>query len=91
MIENKRCLNELTSRLEEVAYRGYTIIRRYELYAWYKRERLTQNVFRHLVDVYHEVAGSKRRLSVLVEEGAYLLIDPGKVQSAAEAFGLEQG
>jgi hypothetical protein len=90
MIDNKRHLDLLKTRLEEVVFRGYTRIRRFELYAWYGRERLTQNVFRHLMGAYHEIAGARQRLHVLTEEGAFLLVDPARLEPAATAFGIEE-
>lgn len=90
MIEHRRHLDALRFRLEEVSYRGYATIRRFELYVWYGRERLTSSVFLHLIEIYHEVAGAKRKLSVLKEEGGFLLIDPTRLQSAEKAFGVEE-
>ena len=74
------------SRMDEVVHRGYTIVRRDELYAWYGRQRLTHNVFKHLINTYHDVAKSKQRLSVLRDEGAYLLVDPSRLKSAEREF-----
>jgi hypothetical protein len=90
MIANRRHSDLLRSRLEEIVYRGYTSIKKYELYAWYDRDRLTQNVFRHIIETFHEISKSKSRLSVLTEEGGYLLVDPGKLQTAMKAFGLNE-
>jgi hypothetical protein len=91
MIDNKRHLDSLRSRLDGLVYRGHTTIQRYELYAWYGRERLTQGVFRHLLETYYEAAGGKRKVSVLAEEGSFLLIDAAWLQPANKAFGIEEG
>jgi hypothetical protein len=73
-----------------LCHRGHATIHRYELYAWYGRERLTQAVFRNLLETYYEVAGAKRKVSVLAEEGSYLLIDAAWLQPANKAFGIEE-
>jgi hypothetical protein len=90
MIEIKRHQDLLGSRLDELVYRGHTTIQRYELYAWYGRQRLTQGVFKHLLETYYEAAGGKRRVSVLVEEGSYLLVDAAWLQPANKAFDIEE-
>lgn len=85
----------IEGRLDEVVYRGYAMIAYSELYAWYSRERLTQNVYRHLVDTYERLAkdrpsGAIGSLRVLVDDGGYLLVDGKRLSRADVAFGLEK-
>lgn len=89
MLANKRTEAALQARLDEVAYRGFAYIHRFELYAWYARQRLTQNVFHHVLDTYAEIAGGRANLKVLKEDGGYLLVDGGRLESPVRAFELE--
>jgi hypothetical protein len=90
MIDAKRHADALRLRLDELVHRGFTIVHTFELYAWYGRQRLTQGVFRHLLETYDEIAGDKRRLSVLTGEGFYLLVESGRLENPSKAFKLEK-
>lgn len=92
MIESKRHQDALRSRMDEVIHRGYAVLHRFELYAWYGRKRLTQNVYRDVLSTYREMVGAKKKLSVLSEEegGTYLLLDPTRIEPAERAFGIEE-